>query len=67
MQWVRWHPSSHLVLAGCTDTTVWLWNADEGALLNVFCGHGNHVTCGGFTPDGTCLIFIMFIYDRAVV
>ncbi|XP_056685142.1 uncharacterized protein [Spinacia oleracea] len=51
-EWVRWHPSSHLVLAGCTDTTVWLWNADEGALLNVFCGHGNHVTCGGFTPDG---------------
>ncbi|XP_021758101.1 uncharacterized WD repeat-containing protein C25H1.08c-like [Chenopodium quinoa] len=63
-EWVRWHPSAHLVLAGCTDTTVWLWNADKGALLSVFCGHGNHVTCGGFTPDGytkasalTCLTY----------
>uniref|UniRef100_A0A803KRK7 Angio-associated migratory cell protein n=1 Tax=Chenopodium quinoa TaxID=63459 RepID=A0A803KRK7_CHEQI len=51
-EWVTWHSNARLVLAGCTDSTVWLWNADDqGALLNVFCGHGDHVTCGGFTPD----------------
>ncbi|KAL2926012.1 Angio-associated migratory cell protein [Bienertia sinuspersici] len=51
-EWLSWHPSAHLIMAGCTDKNVWLWNADKGALLNVFCGHGDSVTCGGFTPDG---------------
>ncbi|KMT10369.1 hypothetical protein BVRB_5g115000 [Beta vulgaris subsp. vulgaris] len=51
-EWVRWHSSAHLVLAGCTDATVWLWNADRDACLNVLCGHSQSVTCGDFTPDG---------------
>ena len=51
-QWVRWHPRGHLVLAGSEDSSVWMWNADKGAYLNVFSGHGDSVTCGDFTPDG---------------
>ncbi|GFY96488.1 transducin family protein [Actinidia rufa] len=41
-----------LVLAGSEDSTVWMWNADKSAYLNMFSGHGSSVTCGDFTPDG---------------
>ncbi|XP_021300089.1 angio-associated migratory cell protein [Herrania umbratica] len=52
IEWVRWHPKGHLILAGSEDCTVWMWNADNGHCLNVFSGHGASVTCGDFTPDG---------------
>lgn len=52
VQWVRWHPKGHLVLAGAEDSSIWMWNADKAAYLNVFSGHGASVTCGDFTPDG---------------
>ncbi|KAA8522534.1 hypothetical protein F0562_013105 [Nyssa sinensis] len=52
IEWVRWHPRGHLVLAGSEDSTVWMWNADKCAYLNMFSGHGSNVTCGDFTPDG---------------
>lgn len=52
-QWVSWHPRGHIVLAGSEDSTVWMWNADRAAYLNMFSGHGSSVTCGDFTPDGT--------------
>lgn len=58
MQWVRWHPRGHLVLAGSEDCTVWMWNADRSAYLNMFSGHASSVTCGNFTPDGTIFPFI---------
>lgn len=53
VQWVKWHPGGHLVLAGSEDATVWMWNADKNAYLNMFSGHSGSVTCGDFTPDGT--------------
>lgn len=53
-QWVRWHPRAH-VLAGSEDSSVWMWNADNMAFMNMFLGHRGSVTCGGFTPDGTSL------------
>ncbi|MBA0713545.1 hypothetical protein Golax_012575, partial [Gossypium laxum] len=52
IEWIRWHPKGHLILAGSEDCTVWMWNADNGSCLNVFSGHGASVTCGDFTPDG---------------
>jgi WD40 repeat protein len=52
IEWVRWHPRGHLLLAGSEDKTVWMWNADSGAYLNNFIGHSASVTCGDFTPDG---------------
>ena len=52
-QWLRWHPRGHLLLAGSEDSTVWMWNADRGAFLSTFAGHGGSVTCGDFTPDGS--------------
>eukprot|EP00003_Mantamonas_plastica_P023773 TRINITY_DN4319_c0_g1_i6.p1 TRINITY_DN4319_c0_g1~~TRINITY_DN4319_c0_g1_i6.p1 ORF type:complete len:322 (+),score=87.45 TRINITY_DN4319_c0_g1_i6:223-1188(+) len=50
--WMEWHPKGHIVIAGSEDTTVWMWNAPKGALMQVFAGHQAPVTCGGFTPDG---------------
>ncbi|KAL3843314.1 hypothetical protein ACJIZ3_000717 [Penstemon smallii] len=52
IEWVRWHPRGHLILAGSEDSSVWMWNADRAAYLNVFAGHASSVTCGDFTPDG---------------
>lgn len=52
IEWVRWHPRGHILLAGSEDSTVWMWNADRNAYLNMFSGHGGSVTCGDFTPNG---------------
>nr|XP_009614879.1 angio-associated migratory cell protein-like [Nicotiana tomentosiformis] len=52
IEWVRWHPRAHVVLAGSEDSSVWMWNADNMAFMNMFLGHRRSVTCGGFTPDG---------------
>ena len=52
MQWIKWHPQGHLVLAGSEDASVWMWNGDRGVFLNTFSGHASAVTCGDFTPDG---------------
>ncbi|XVE85998.1 hypothetical protein DITRI_Ditri18aG0000800 [Diplodiscus trichospermus] len=51
-EWITWHPGGHVVLAGTTDCTALMWNADNGKLMNTFLGHGGTVTCGDFTPDG---------------
>ncbi|KAK7246441.1 hypothetical protein RIF29_41309 [Crotalaria pallida] len=52
IEWLRWHPRGHILLAGSEDSTVWMWNADRAAFLNMFAGHASSVTCGDFTPDG---------------
>ncbi|GJV21302.1 angio-associated migratory cell protein, partial [Tanacetum coccineum] len=39
IEWVKWHPRGHLVLACSEDASVWMWNADNSALLNTFSGH----------------------------
>ncbi|ERN04440.1 hypothetical protein AMTR_s00133p00094810 [Amborella trichopoda] len=52
IEWIKWHPKGHVILAGSDESNVWMWNADKHALLNMFSGHGGPVTCGDFTPDG---------------
>ena len=52
LEWVRWHPKGDVVLAGSEDFTAWMWNARDGALMQVFAGHSASVSCGGFAPDG---------------
>lgn len=52
LKWLRWHPRGHIVLAGSEDCSLWMWNTDKGAYLNMFSGHNLNVTCGDFTPDG---------------
>ncbi|KAL5697307.1 hypothetical protein ACHQM5_030858 [Ranunculus cassubicifolius] len=50
IEFVKWHPREHIVLAGSEDMKVWLWNADTGDYQK-FVGHEASVTCGDFTPD----------------
>ena len=50
LEWVRWHPKGDVVLAGSEDFTAWMWNARDGALMQVFAGHSASVSCGGFAP-----------------
>ncbi|KAL5139527.1 Angio-associated migratory cell protein [Glycine soja] len=52
IEWLRWDPRGHRLLAGSEDFSIWMWNTDNAALLKTFIGHGNSVTCGDFTPDG---------------
>ena len=53
IEWVAWHPKHNILLAGSADTTVWMFNiAEEGAMMGVFAGHNDVVTCGSFTPNG---------------
>lgn len=53
IEWLAWHPTGLVVLAGSVDSTVWMWNvAEEGMMMSLFSGHSDAVSCGGFTPNG---------------
>mgnify|MGYP000871616107 CR=1 FL=1 len=56
IQFLEWHSKGNVIVAGSLDNSVWLWNGNNGAFLNVFQGHVGGVTCGGFTPDGKHVI-----------
>eukprot|EP01049_Picozoa_sp_SAG25_P000538 SAG25_NODE_19_length_23408_cov_10.997040_22_plen_144_part_00 len=51
-QWGCWHPRGPVFLAGCSDGSVWMWNAPKATCMMVFSGHSDAACCGGFTPDG---------------
>jgi len=53
IEWMTFHPlGGTVLLAGSTDGTVWMWYTPTGKCLQVFVGHSNDVTAGGFTLDG---------------
>jgi WD40 repeat protein len=55
VEWLAWHPRGPVVLAGSADGTVWMWDVTRRALANcmqVFAGHEEGVTAGGFDPSG---------------
>ena len=54
--WLTWHPRGPVLVAGASDTTIWMWKLPSGAEMNVFNGHTGSVTCGRFTPDGRRLV-----------
>ena len=39
IEWTRWHPVAHVLLAGCTDGMTWLWRIPSGQ-FKTFPGHG---------------------------
>ena len=42
-----------ILLTGCNDSKVRLWNVDNGQLVETFTGHRGWVSSVAFTPDGT--------------
>ena len=52
MNWIKWHPRGNVLLAGSSDGTCWMWNADDASVLGVFAGHEASITCGDFSPNG---------------
>lgn len=50
------------MLAGSEDCSMWMWNADKEAYLNMFSGHNQSVTCGDFTPDGIYIYKLLLDY-----
>jgi WD40 repeat protein len=45
-----------LLASGGWDTTIRLWNADDGLPVRVLSGHSNRVSAVAFSPDGTLLV-----------
>ena len=56
IDWLTWHPKGDVVLAGSSDFTVWMWNAQTGDFMMTFSGHAGPVSCGAFTPDGKSVV-----------
>lgn len=43
-------------MAGSSDGTVWMWNAELNKCMHVFAGNATTSTCGSFTSDGRTLV-----------
>ncbi|MDP2438887.1 MAG: WD40 repeat domain-containing protein [archaeon] len=56
IEWLKWHPSSTVLVGGSQDGTCWMWNVPRGRCMQVFSGHGGYVTCGTFSNNGKKLI-----------
>ncbi|KAI8353221.1 quinon protein alcohol dehydrogenase-like superfamily [Blakeslea trispora] len=54
--WIDWHPKGNILLAGATDSSIWMWAMPSGKFMNVFSGHAAPVTSGRFTPDGKKIV-----------
>lgn len=54
--WLTWHPKGPVLVAGSSDSTLWMWQLPSGNVMNVFSGHTGSVTSGRFTPDGRKLV-----------
>lgn len=68
IDWLAWHPTGNVIIAGSSesnpdtnesDSTVWLWDATNGQCLFVFAGHVGPVLCGHWTPDGKILLLVL--------
>jgi WD40 repeat protein len=53
VEWVSFHPKGgSVILAGSGDGTVWMFHIPLNKCLQVFVGHEQGVSAGGFSPDG---------------
>lgn len=56
IEWLKWHPKGYAIIAGSKDSTVWMWWATNGNVMNVFSGHGSPVSCGSFAHGGKLIV-----------
>jgi WD40 repeat protein len=58
VEWMQWHPRGNVLLAGSSDSTVWMWSVARAAAqaLQVFAGHDGSVTCGTFSSSGKTVL-----------
>ncbi|CDS11806.1 hypothetical protein LRAMOSA11450 [Lichtheimia ramosa] len=56
--WIDWHPKGNILLAGASDSTIWMWAMPSGKFMNIFNGHAAPVTSGKFTPDGKKIVSV---------
>ncbi|ORZ22225.1 WD40-repeat-containing domain protein [Absidia repens] len=66
--WMNWHPKGNVLIAGASDSTIWMWAMPTGKFMNIFNGHAGPVTAGRFTPDGKKIVSVsedtsMIIWD----
>eukprot|EP00824_Muranothrix_gubernata_P024971 TRINITY_DN769_c0_g1_i1.p1 TRINITY_DN769_c0_g1~~TRINITY_DN769_c0_g1_i1.p1 ORF type:complete len:409 (+),score=58.02 TRINITY_DN769_c0_g1_i1:51-1229(+) len=46
------HPKGNVALVGGQDMTLWMFNCENGELMNAFSGHCGIICQGGFVPSG---------------
>ncbi|KAG9349437.1 hypothetical protein JZ751_027880 [Albula glossodonta] len=51
LEWLEWHHSAPVLLAGTADGSVWMWKVPGGD-CKTFQGPGCQATCGKILPDG---------------
>ncbi|XP_033017045.1 angio-associated migratory cell protein [Lacerta agilis] len=51
LEWMEWHPQSHVLLAGTADGNSWMWKIPSGE-CKTFQGPSCPATCGHVLPDG---------------
>lgn len=51
LQWVEWHPCTHVLLAGTDEGSCWMWKVPSGE-CKTLPGTGCQATCGKFLADG---------------
>ncbi|QRV96498.1 hypothetical protein RhiJN_24516 [Ceratobasidium sp. AG-Ba] len=50
-------PAGNLIISGCEDGTIHVWDAETGeAAIKPFLGHSGPVKCVTFSPDTLCII-----------
>jgi len=53
--WVRclsWHPTRPLLICGCKDGKVWLWNIRQGQVVGTIEAHRSSVVSVAWSPNG---------------
>lgn len=51
LEWLTWHHSTAVLLAGTAEGDVWMWKIPSGDCKTML-GHGCQTTCGKILPDG---------------
>lgn len=56
VMWISWHPKGLVLLAGTSDSTLWMWSLPRGDVMYVMAGHTDSVTDGSWTGDGKQIV-----------